>query len=202
MNKERRESRKRYAIVFTWRIDMIKLYKNKEDICNFIRNGLMQFQDDYPNEKVSSFAIYACPWAGWITSNFDTNANSESLINQQLETGNHWYGSDVEGYFNNNCPDFLYSNYSELQFEKWAEEYNNGDTISIKINRISKKIVNVDVLGDEAFNRIFFDFFVKILDEIIKEDVFISLNKSEIFRFGLQMLDSECILFKIVKTIA
>jgi len=110
---------------------------------NFISDSIRKFINE--NSQLASIGIYCCPWAGWLTTNFNVSKTAE-------ETGY-------------NCPDFEFTGFDLLELEKWQEEYET----ELPTFKISEAIIkhNHD-LGDEKFNAIFFPFLKAIVINIKK----------------------------------
>ena len=135
---------------------MIVLENEKEIIKNFIVDSIEAFKTQYG--KLTSIGIYGCPWAGWISLNFNTE---KSL-------------SDTEF----NCPDFDIVQYTFLDLERWQDEYESGTPEYM----FKDKIMELDYnLGDEALNGLFFKFLSSIVLElkgIYKEDILLQMLDS------------------------
>lgn len=120
---------------------MVNLDENITEIKEFIQNSIEKFQIEKGNPN--SIGIYCCPWAGWLTTNFN--------IDKTLK--------ETE----NNCPDFQFVEFDLLELETWQEEYEN-DTPEFSIN--GRIIEYNHYLGDEKLNEIIFGYLKPIVRRI------------------------------------
>ena len=120
---------------------MVDLNKNASEIKKFLNTSIERFQTE--NDEPNSIGIYACPWAGWISINFNVN---KTLTETE-----------------NNCPDFEYVQFDFLEIPELQEEYET-DNPEFGIND-SIKTHNHE-LGDENFNQLIFEYLKPIVKEI------------------------------------
>jgi hypothetical protein len=120
---------------------MLNLDNYVSKIENFIQDSINKFQREY--KSPTSVGIYCCPWAGWLTVNFNVIRTI----------------SDTQ----NNCPDFEFVEYASLDLEDWQNEYEKEHP-EFKINQIIKKH-NHD-FGDEKFNELIFEFLKPIAGKL------------------------------------
>ncbi len=100
---------------------MIELDKYSNFIENFIQDSIGRFKSDNKGEP-KSIGIYCCPWAGWLTTNF----NIHKTLNET----------------NNNCPDFEFVEFDFLELDGWQEEYESENpTYRIKGLTITKILI-------------------------------------------------------------
>ncbi len=136
---------------------MIVLEDEKEVIKNFIIDSIETFK--VQNGEFTSIGIYGCPWAGWISLNFNTK---RSL-------------SDTEF----SCPDFDIVEFDLLELEVWQTEYESNSPEYIFEN----KLLALDSgSGDEALNNLFFKFLSTIVLKIkndYKEDILLQMLDSQ-----------------------
>jgi hypothetical protein len=118
---------------------MINLAKNVKQIEEFIQNSIETFKIE--NGNPTSIGIYCCPWAGWLTTNFN-------LEKQLKET-------------ENNCPNFEFVEFDFLELTEWKEEYENDKPV-FEINSVLIK--HNHNIGDEKLNELIFSY----LEPIIK----------------------------------
>jgi hypothetical protein len=118
---------------------MIRLESYESLIVNFIQEKTEEFEKEHG--KPSTIGIYCCPWAGWLTVNYNTKGSLGSSIL--------------------NCPDFEYVEYDMLELDEWSEEYVSDEP---KFSNLDKNLITIDrEQGDEIFNEIMF----KYLNELI-----------------------------------
>lgn len=139
---------------------MIKLTDFSDKIINETRLIISKYLSEH--KELNSVGIYSCPWSGWISLCFNKNKTIE-------DTGN-------------NCPDFEFVEYGIIQIPEWEEEY-NSEKIEIKKNNSKIFKLDLEKEGDDAFNKIFFDY----LKKIAKEELHLEY-KGKIL---IQMLDSK-----------
>lgn len=124
---------------------MVILKNNLNQIENFIQNSIQKFQLE--NGKPSSIGIYCCPWAGWLTINYN--------ISKSID----------ETYMN--CPDFEVVEFSYVEFPEWQEEYEND----LPKFELGEKIFECNQdFGDEELNQLFFNYLKPIVSKI-KENI-------------------------------
>ena len=93
-----------------------------------IENSILKFNKE--NGIPNILGIYCCPWAGWITTNF--NLTKEVT----------------------NCPDFEFVEFDFIELPELELEYQN----ELPKFKIDDEIISLDLeyLGDEAINEIIF----------------------------------------------
>ncbi len=117
---------------------MVDLDKNTQEIKEFINASLNRFQEE--NGQPNSIGIYCCPWAGWLTTNYNIHKNI----------------ADTE----NNCPDFEFVEYDFLELSEWADEYET-DHPEYKLN--GSVIRHSHNAGDESLNERIFEYLKPIV---------------------------------------
>ncbi len=117
---------------------MINIDKDVKQIEEFIQSSIEKFK--LKNGNPNSVGIYCCPWAGWLTTNF----NLERTLKETQ----------------NNCPDFQFVEFDFLELQKWQEEYENENP-EFEIN--GKKIIHNHNLGDEKLNELVFSYLKPIV---------------------------------------
>lgn len=162
----------------------------KVQIKRFLLNGIKQFVDLKNDIIVSCVALYSHPINGWLFLNFDSVRSDESFVDNWSSQGKNWVGKDDNGMFNNNCPDFDFFEFVRIDFQEWIDEIEHSPIITIK-HPIKNKKINLETDGDELLNKEFLSFFIGIMKELEQEHAFKELKKSESFRLGVQLLDSD-----------
>lgn len=153
---------------------MIDLILIKPEIINFIIKSVNDFITKHPNVKTSVIGLYSCPWAGWITINFDTEKypdNMDTLIP--------------------NCPDFKYVDFSYTRFPDWQEQYNTNDIITLNDGSENFPVINLLSDGDEALNKVFFNYYIHLMAELENDGLFRLISPHEKLIIGVQLLDSQ-----------
>jgi hypothetical protein len=140
----------------------IQLNKDTTRIKEFITKAIYNFEKQHGNPK--SIGVYSCPWAGWITMNFN--------LTKKLEEAD-W-----------NCPDFEFVEYSFIDFREWNEKYEMSINSSLIIQFDKIHSINPETQGDETLNQIFFQYLKRVVRGI-------DFNKN--YKIVLQMLDSNCV---------
>lgn len=144
---------------------MINLDKDKDLIEKFWLDSIKEFNKVNPDVSVYTVGLYCCPWAGWMTVNFDANPNGD------------------------NCPDFTYVAFEQLDLVHWQDEYDNNEIMEILVNGDIQTLNHEDV-EDERINNIVFDYLKTLFNESQLFTATKILKKNEPFRVGIQMLDS------------
>jgi hypothetical protein len=137
---------------------MVNLNDNSSEIKAFILDGIAKF--DRQEGDANSVGIYACPWGGWISLNFNKSKTLESTFN--------------------NCPDFEFVEFDLLEIESWGMEYGSSDPMFIDQSGNTYTHNHDD--GDDALNGIFFQY----LEDLIKN----TRSDIPLTKILLQMLDS------------
>lgn len=120
---------------------MLNLNTNKKSIEDFIQTSIDRFVKE--NQLPNSVGIYCCPWAGWLSTNF----NAKRTI------------KEVE----NNCPDFEYVQFGCLALPKWEEEYETDNPQY----KLGDSIIQHDHdSGDESLNQLIFEYLKPIVIEL------------------------------------
>lgn len=121
-------------------VDM-KLYD--EEILTFINTSIEKFSGDHGQAK--SIGIYVCPWAGWLTTNFN-------LIKTIEDT-------------KSNCPDFEFVEFDLLELPEFQREYESHAPCFL----IGDKIMEMDTdLGNEGVNVIVFNVLLPLIRQMKK----------------------------------
>lgn len=110
---------------------------------DFILSSFEKFKLE--NGLPSSVGIYCCPWAGWLTVNFNINQS----------TGNSEW----------NCPDFEFVEFEVLNLGKWQEEYESEEPTFKVQDAITYH--NHDS-GDEKLNE-FFSGLLQPIARVVKD---------------------------------
>lgn len=120
---------------------MVILDNYSEQIEDFIATSIMKFISE--NSLPASIGIYCCPWAGWMTTNFN-------LVKTAGEAGY-------------NCPDFEFVEFDLLELPNWQEEY---ETDSPTYQVSGTVIIHRHERGDEPINEVVFSFLEQIVTKI------------------------------------
>ena len=167
---------------------MIDLKDTVEPLRDLIENSLASFPAEHPDVTWCTFSLYACPWAGWVSTCFDTEENSARIVDKFSSNGPDWYGEDVWGQFNNNCPDFMFPEWRLLDLEHWRTEYEEAEPIHVR------DLDGQDhFIGDEyeAINGLAFVFMRTVLRSRLNAMKGRSRLPDYRHRIGVQLLDSE-----------
>jgi hypothetical protein len=117
---------------------MIHLNEHINLIEEFIQQSIVHFKQEHGNP--GSIGIYGCPWAGWISINFNRNLTIEET--------------------ENNCPDFEFVEYDTLELPQWQEEYEN-EAPEFMVNGQTIRFNHND--GDEKLNELIFNYLKPII---------------------------------------
>jgi hypothetical protein len=117
---------------------MLYLDTYSNQVEEFIQNSIEIFQAE--NGIPNSIGIYCCPWAGWLSLNF----NLDKTLSET----------------DNNCPEFQFVEFDLLELPEWQKEY-ESDTPLFVINGLTIKH-NHDH-GDEKLNELIFSYLKPIV---------------------------------------
>jgi hypothetical protein len=120
---------------------MLNVDNYSKQIEDFIATSIMKFTAE--NGVPVSTGIYCCPWAGWMTTNFN-------LVK-------------TAGKVDYNCPDYEFVEFDFLDLAPWREEYET-DSPAYKIS--GTVIIHRHELGDEKINEPVFSFLEQIVVKI------------------------------------
>lgn len=120
---------------------MVDLNQYTQDIKGFIDSSINKFRTEH--QVPNSIGIYCCPWAGWLTTNFNIN---KSLLESD-----------------NNCPDFEFVEFDFFDLSEWQNEYEK-DNPAFKLNN-ETTYLNRD-LGDEQLNQLIYNYLKPIVLEL------------------------------------
>jgi len=95
------------------------------------------------NGKPSAIGVYCCPWAGWLTTNFNKDKTLEETVT--------------------NCPDFEFVAYDFLELTGWQNQY-DGSSITYQFN--GEDFVYNEDQSDEKLNEKVFNFLTPIVLKI------------------------------------
>ncbi|WP_110955048.1 hypothetical protein [Anaerosinus massiliensis] len=169
---------------------IIVLEESKAKIIGLITSSIKKFTQNNPHVKVYTFGLYSCPWAGWLTINFDAQKHSEKYIENLKVKYISWDEQEFYDTFCNNCPDFEYADYSAMNFPIWQQQCESQERVAFK-NSLGNIIeINQYTEGDEAINKVVYEYYVNILEELEERQLFDILNQEQVLRIGVQMLDS------------
>lgn len=125
-----------------------------------------------------------------MTINFDVQKHSEKYVESLKIKNLSWYGQDLYGTFCNNCPDFEYVDYASINFPAWQQQCESREIVTFK-NGLGNIIeINQSIDGDEALNKVVYEYYIEILEELEEKLLFGTLNQEQVLRIGVQMLDS------------
>lgn len=159
---------------------------------SLVQETLEQFEREHGEVSWSCFAFDAAPAHGRLGLNFDTKATSDSIVERFAKNGPAWFGEDCAGRFNNNCADFAYCRYRDLDlFSEWAEPWETDGSFRYIDLQGNSRSVNQEETGDEGFNSIIFSLLVHIRDLQLDWVRSNSHNRVSPARFGVQMCDSK-----------
>jgi hypothetical protein len=124
---------------------MINLNRNTKQIEEFIQNSIEKFQSE--NGIPTSIGIYCCPWAGWLTTNF----NLDKKLNETEY----------------NCPDFQFVEFDLLELSEWQEEYENEMP---KFEIGGQTIEHNHDFSDEKLNELIFNYLKPIIRRLKEKE--------------------------------
>ena len=145
---------------------MIKLIDHHKPILDFLTSALRRFRDDHRQVPVRHVALYCCPWSGWISLCLDSSLQEDQ-----------------------NCPEFEFVEFDLYEDKSWVTEY---EADIPKVMTVDGTVHDVDIEseGDEALNRLFYDFLVGLLSTTDAESIVDSIIGRPV-RLGVQLLDSQ-----------
>jgi len=123
---------------------MLNFEENIKQIEEFIHKSIENFKIE--NGSPNSIGVYCCPWAGWLTTNFNLDKTIEET--------------------QNNCPDFQFVEFDFLDLPEWQEEYENNNP-EFEIN--GRKIEYNHNLGEETINELIFGYLKLIIHRLKKK---------------------------------
>lgn len=174
---------------------MIDLRTTRRPVQDLIADSLSSFAHERPEVAWSSFALYACPWSGWILTSFDTESRSTERVAELAENGPDWYGEDAWGRFSNNCPDFQFHEWRLLSLDHWRDAYEAEEQTTHVRDLDGQDHFIDEEEGDEALNEPVFMFLrTVLLEEMEKMNADPSLHGAR-RRLGVQLLDSRFVEF-------
>jgi len=148
---------------------MIDLSRQSDQVQKWMDENIPRFLAEHPTSTPTTIGLYCSPVNGWVSLCFD--------VSKDL------------GYPSMRCPDFAYPEFALLEFPEWRDNY---ESESPMIKRHDSKIIRFKhEEGDEVFNRPFFDFLMRMINDYYhsSRDVFRPIGS------GVQILDSRCISF-------
>lgn len=104
---------------------MIDFGQFRKPVRDFIETALQSFAAERSEVRWFTFGLMVYPMGGWISANFDTEANSAEVV--ALANSPDEIGEDAWGRFNNSCADFEYINWRFLKLPTWEAEYHGAD---------------------------------------------------------------------------
>lgn len=120
---------------------MIDIDRYRAPIKQFITTSILKFTSTH--KEPTSIGIYCCPWAGWLTTNY----NIEKTLEETQD----------------NCPDFEFVAFDHMELHDWQDEYENDFPVFIISG---KNIEHNHDLGDEKLNELFFSFLEPIIIDL------------------------------------
>jgi cobalamin biosynthesis protein CbiG len=89
-----------------------------------------------------------------------------------------------------NCPDFAFVGFARYEAPEWATQYEEEDRLVVINAEGVRCVVDVEAEGDDALNRIFFEFLRGLL---ISPRTLEAIARVHVVpeRLGVQLLDSE-----------
>jgi hypothetical protein len=171
---------------------MIDLRPLSAEVLALVQEALVRFEAEHPGELWSVIGVDSAPVFGWLRVSFDTKVNSDALVAQFEHHGPDWYGEDQHGRFNDNCEDFLYPGYQEIQKPEWHHEFmERNDCFShIDATGVLHR-TDMESLGNDGFNALIFPVLVKAQRAAIAWLASNARNMDQVTRFVVQICDSE-----------
>lgn len=120
---------------------MINLDEKTKQIEEFIQSSIDKFRIE--NGNPNAVGIYCCPWAGWLTTNFNLDKTLDETYN--------------------NCPDFQFVAFDSLESPELEEECEK-DYPEFEIN--GQIIQHDQDSGDEKLNELIFNYLKSIAREL------------------------------------
>ena len=171
---------------------MIDLRLAAAPVKELIASSMSSFSTEKPAVEWSTFALYACPWAGWILTCFDTEAKSARILAEFARNGPEWRGKDAAGRFNNNCPDFEYPEWRSLELPDWQSEYEEAQPVHVRDLAGKDHFIGTE---NETINGLVFRFLRSVLLDELKTMMTGAVLPPSRRRFGVKMLDSAFVEF-------
>ncbi len=174
---------------------MINLQEKFEEFRSLAKHTLSNFETKYSDVLWSTYAFDATPVYGYLRLNFDTAKNSEHI----LKTYPNWYKEDSAGKFNDNCSDYRFGAFVELEIPDWEQEFFESHENFEYIDTYGKQhIVNMEDYVDEGFNKIVFEMLTRVVDSEANWVRTNSRHRDSPARFGVQMCDSQYTHFTLL----
>jgi hypothetical protein len=146
---------------------MIDLREHEQPILSFLQQSLTTFREANPDVRVGHTGLYCCPWSGWVSLCINPTAEAEP-----------------------NCPDFEFVEVALYEAPAWASEYEEAEPLVVTTLAGIPLEVAVEVEGDEALNRIFYEFLRQLLRGAQAVEALRKVVAGPT-RVGVQLLDSE-----------
>jgi len=132
-------------------------------------DSVLKFLAEFPATPPVVVGLYSSAANGWVSLCIDTFPD--------------------HSYPKMGCTDFSHPEYALLEFPSWSAEYEHERPM---IKRHDAKIVRHDhTAGDEAFNRPFFEFLMRVINDQYS-------TGNDVYRptwAGVRILDSRCVSF-------
>jgi hypothetical protein len=106
---------------------MIDMDQARKPVQAFIEDALQSFAAERSQVTWCTFGLLAYPMGGWISANFDTEANSAEYVAVARPHSPGAYGEDEWGRFNDSCADFEFLGWRYLKLPTWENEYDGAD---------------------------------------------------------------------------
>lgn len=156
-----------------------------------VRDTLLHFESEQANFRWSCVAFDAAPEHGRLGLNFDSRDTSDAIVRKYEKNGPAWYGADAAGRFNNNCADFSFSRFVDLDlYNAWVVPWESDDRfLCIDVDGQSHE-VDQEQEGSEGYNKLVFPLLTRVRDleiDWVREN---ARNRDQVSRFGVQMCDS------------
>jgi hypothetical protein len=148
---------------------MVDLSKQSDAVEKWMDENIQRFLAEHPELSPTSIALYSSPANGWISLCLDIFENPDSL--------------------RTSCPDYTHTEFALFECPTWSDEYESDSPI---IKRHDSAVVRFKhEQGDEIFNRPFFDFLMRVINDYYH-------SQQIVFRpiwNGVQILDSHLYSF-------
>lgn len=168
--------------------EIVDLARYAKSLESFLIDSVAEFANDHSDVEVSCMALYFNTYGMSVFVNYDTPAHSNARVSEYKENkiDEYYIGQDEAGLFYTSASEFAFAQQHDFVFAELPNFYKVE--WPLKFRGLDGKIKSVDSY-DEDVGRVLLESFEPALKSF---NQFGNLNRSEVFRMGIEVHNTDC----------
>ncbi len=163
-------------------------------MAEYLADSIARFVDEHPNEVIACVALYFTTYGSSVFINFETLSHSDSYVEKNQD--DYSIGEDKAERFYKDPNGFQYAQKDEFVFAGLPDFYEVK--WPVKFRGLNGKVKKVDS-DDESVGRVLLEAFEPALKSFA---AFGRLKRSDTFRMGFSIHNTDCEVFWLHPTVA